>query len=249
MNWASDDAKLQLAELVSAFPQAERMREDFSLYDIPCVTPEGERVKLRVALPMAFPRVKPVLTVTGSVGRHANVDAAGRMSFASLERWSFPQSRLVEVAAEAVTLLTGRDPLLPQSGAQQGAWAGARPGAAPSPSRPPPPPIFGDCKPVPAQASQAPAPAPSRPPMPFYGLDGEVSAGDVHVDSGPHADAIRPGGPATGMAPAVPRSDVRPPPPAPLGQLPPVPTEFPELAGKTHQELMELLRDPEKLAR
>lgn len=41
------------------------------------------------------------------------------MSFASLERWSFPQSRLVEVAAEAVTLLTGRDPLLPQSGAQQ----------------------------------------------------------------------------------------------------------------------------------
>ena len=38
------------------------MREDFSLYDIPCVTPEGERVKLRVALPMAFPRVKPVLT-------------------------------------------------------------------------------------------------------------------------------------------------------------------------------------------
>jgi len=73
--------------------------------------PDGTITELRVELGLMFPKDPPQLRVMNRDISHEYVDrSSGFMKFQILDQWSYPNSRLVSVVMEAITLLTGRKP-------------------------------------------------------------------------------------------------------------------------------------------
>ncbi|KAK9805423.1 hypothetical protein WJX73_004126 [Symbiochloris irregularis] len=106
MSLHSPERQQQVAELTSQMPACRALNRDQSLFEAPVRLQDGRTTNLRLVLPARFPQERPGLQVTHPI-QHPWVNSAGRLSFASLDRWNPGHSRLASVVQEAYAALTG----------------------------------------------------------------------------------------------------------------------------------------------
>lgn len=93
-----------MTDLLSRTISCRPLNRDQSLFEIPLWLPDGRSIAVRITLPPSFPQVQPHIAVTNPL-RHANVNAAGHLSFPSLDCWDPQRSRLADVVEEACTMI------------------------------------------------------------------------------------------------------------------------------------------------